>query len=118
MEIQAASAGSAARNGTTTVGRIAVGLTTRPTRGSRELPNAAHLSHLLQLYVQEATSINLNIWSFTFGNSEYKVTFQFQYSQEYTLPIKGYSQPIKEKQKLAKTSHVAAEASREQPTYM
>jgi hypothetical protein len=66
MENQAASAGSAARQGTTTVGRLAVGLTTRPSRDSREHPNAAHLSHL-----QEATSISHSISSsgvcFTFG---------------------------------------------------
>ena len=82
MENQAASAGSAARQRTTvlplrtsTVGRIAVGsssqrgLTTRPSRGSREHPNAAHLSHL-----QEATSISHSTSSsgvyFTFGNSD------------------------------------------------
>ena len=60
---------------TSTVGRIAVGsssqrgLTTRPSRDSREHPNAAHLSHL-----QEATSISHPTSSsgvyFTFGNSD------------------------------------------------
>jgi hypothetical protein len=71
------------RHGTnTTVGRIAVGLTTRNERDSRENPNTAHFSHL-----QEAVSISHPTSSsgvyLTFGNSE----IQFQFSLARPLSI-------------------------------